>query len=186
VTQAEYARQRGVSRQAINDLVVRGILRLHDGKIDVAEADAACQQFLDPAKSQILTALPAQPVQPDAEESLEPPEGASDGEAISYHAARTMREKFNALSAQAEYLKLLDTLTSTAAVRDEIFSVMRTFRDNLALIGPRIAQRLASEGDPLRCQLLIDEQHEALLNELSRAFALDAAGGIGERAPASP
>jgi hypothetical protein len=41
MSQAEYARHRGVSRQAVNKAIVAGKIPLHDGKIDPAEADLA-------------------------------------------------------------------------------------------------------------------------------------------------
>lgn len=101
-----------------------------------------------------------------------------------YLAARAERERYGAERARIDLLERLGLLTSTAEVRDETFTVFRQLRDNLVLIGPRISQRLAAETDPLRIEQLINEQHRTVLNELSRALASDAAGGVGERAHA--
>ena len=41
ISQSEYARQRGVSRQYVSRLVKEGVIRLKNGKVDPAQADAA-------------------------------------------------------------------------------------------------------------------------------------------------
>ena len=41
VSQAEYARQRGVSRQYVGQMVAKGILKLTGSKVDTDQADAA-------------------------------------------------------------------------------------------------------------------------------------------------
>ena len=50
ITQAEWARRHGFSRQYVSRLVVRGAVRLVDGKIDPAQADAALAALRQPAK----------------------------------------------------------------------------------------------------------------------------------------
>ena len=41
ISQSEYARRRGVSRQYVSRLVKEGVIRLKNGKVDPAQADAA-------------------------------------------------------------------------------------------------------------------------------------------------
>ena len=50
ITQAEWARRHGFSRQYVSKLVSRGVVRLVDGKIDPAQADAALAALRQPAK----------------------------------------------------------------------------------------------------------------------------------------
>lgn len=50
ISQSDYARQRGFSRQYVNKLVRSGIIRLVDGKIDLAQADAALDAVREPAR----------------------------------------------------------------------------------------------------------------------------------------
>jgi hypothetical protein len=51
ITQAEWARGCGFSRQYVSRLVKRGLVRLVDGKVDPAAADAALAAMRDPARS---------------------------------------------------------------------------------------------------------------------------------------
>src|SRR3990172_4230588 len=48
LTQAEFARQRGVSRQRISQLVSSGVVKLVKGKVNVLQADAAIAASRDP------------------------------------------------------------------------------------------------------------------------------------------
>ena len=47
-TQAEYARQRGISRQRVNQLVSEGVVKLVKGLVDPLQADAAIAMSRDP------------------------------------------------------------------------------------------------------------------------------------------
>ena len=182
ISQAEYARLRNISRQAVHDLVARGIITLVDGKIEPAEADKQLLA-LDPEKSKALLSLASQlELQPPAEQPNESPQGDGGDPAVtSYHVARTIREKYAAATAKMEYLKLIGTLVAAAEVRENEFRIFRKLRDNLTAISDRLAPRLAAETDPVRVQHLIGEEIRKALNELSRALGVDAAGGAGER-----
>ncbi len=50
ISQSEYARRRGVSRQYVSRLVKEGVIRLKNGKVDPAQADAALAARRDPAR----------------------------------------------------------------------------------------------------------------------------------------
>lgn len=168
---------RGVSRQAINDLVVRGILALHDGRIDVAEADAACKVYLDPAKSQILNALTDLP----GTESTPEPDTPTDTQDVSFHTARTMREKFNALTAEAGYLKLLGTLTGAADQARVSARRYRALRDKLQSIPDRTCDILAAERDAGVVHDLLVKEIDQALYELSDDARAEFAAGTAER-----
>ena len=57
ISQSEYARQRGVSRQYVNRLVRQGVIALENGKIDPARADAALAARRDPARPERRKAI---------------------------------------------------------------------------------------------------------------------------------
>ena len=59
VSQAEYARQRGVSRQYVGQMVAKGIIGLSNRKVDTERADAALAALREPAR-------PERRVKPDA------------------------------------------------------------------------------------------------------------------------
>ncbi len=47
ITQTEWARRHGFSRQYVRRLVQKGVVRLTDGKVDSAQADAALAAIRD-------------------------------------------------------------------------------------------------------------------------------------------
>jgi len=52
VSQAEYARKRGVSRQYVGQMVAKGIIRLSNKKVDEDQADIALAAIRDPARAE--------------------------------------------------------------------------------------------------------------------------------------
>lgn len=52
VSQSEYARKSGFSRQYVSKMVKKGVVRLIDGKIDTAQADAVLEATREPARPQ--------------------------------------------------------------------------------------------------------------------------------------
>lgn len=52
ITQAEWARCRGFSRQYVTQLIKMGVVRLIDGKIDPDQADAALAAVREPARAE--------------------------------------------------------------------------------------------------------------------------------------
>ena len=50
ISQSEWARRQGFTRQYVNKLVARGIVQLVDGKVDDAQAEAALAAIREPAR----------------------------------------------------------------------------------------------------------------------------------------
>jgi hypothetical protein len=111
---------------------------------------------------------PGGPAEPDADEH-------------GYLAHRAKREEFQAKRAELDYHERVGTLVHAADVREQQFTIFREMRDNILAISTRIAPRLAAETDPLRIQVMLDDEHRKALNELARALAVDPAGGTAER-----
>lgn len=124
ITQADFARRHNVSRQAIHDLVNRGVIVLAGGLVDEAAALQAIAETRDPARvSKILISGPAPSMNATAIPPL--PEAAAapptDEEAISFHKAKTRRELAEAMRAelrlaieQSEYVELALVLRTWA------------------------------------------------------------------------
>lgn len=106
------------------------------------------------------------------------------GDEFGYHQARARREQFAARDAELSYLERVGTLVPAADVRAETFEMFRKVRDNMMLVPDRIANRVASETDPLQVHRLLVESMSGALSELSRAFAAESARGAGQRADA--
>lgn len=156
VSAAEYGRLRGVSRQAISGLIKRHILKLRDGKLDVAEADAACQN-LDPARSRIVEAL----------EEVRHADTADDA-TDSYQAARHTHAKYLALAAKAEYLKTIGALVDAEAVRKIAFTSSRQAMQSIMAIRHRIDPMLAGESDEAKRSAIWDTELRAICSEIAR------------------
>ena len=166
------ARELHVSRQAVHDLVKRGILQKDaDGKIDVEKAKlallnsvrpsgktaAALQDFAATAASQ-----PAPPsTAPLAQPLLTAPD--QDPEITNYHIAKTLRE---AAEAQIARLKL-DEMRGKFLVKDDferhLFNAGRMLRDTLTNCARRIGAEVSGLNTAEECEAVIDREHRAAL-----------------------
>ena len=155
VTQAEFARQQGVSKPYIHKLVKKGIITLRNGRIDSREALASMAKHADPS-----TAI--RDINASADNSLPLP--AKPGQGINYLDARTMREAFKAKLAKLEYEEKAGKLTDASKVKDDAFKAGRILRDELLGIPDRIADLLSAEDNPLTIKNLLLEELESALN----------------------
>lgn len=132
VRQAELARRLGVSRQAIGDLVGRGILAVEvDGLIDEAEARAAIAANVHPA-GKTATALPK-----DAPPNTDQP--ATPEKSISYHDAKTLRELTEAKRAALKLRQEMGDLAPRAEIERLLRSAILDAREYLRAEPPRLA-----------------------------------------------
>lgn len=148
VRQAELARRLGVSRQAIGDLVGRGILAVgEDGLIDEAEARAAIAANVHPT-GKTAAALPKD-VPPTPEAPTPPPT-----KAISYHDAKTLREYTEAQRAALKLRQEIGDLAPRAEVERLLHMAILDAREYLRAEPPRLAVLLDGLDRPGREQLL--------------------------------
>ncbi len=170
VKPAELARELGVSRQAIQDLIGRGILSKDgDGLIDAEMAKIALANRVRPSGKTAAAVmspppppagLPA-PVPPPAEHQVDP------AAATSYHVARTLRESEEARMAKIKRLQLEGSLTEVEPAVQATFTAFRQLRDACMPVGRRIAAKAATMTDAREIQLMVDEA----LREAFRTFA---------------
>ena len=155
ISQAEFARQQGVSKPYINKLVKKGIIKLKNGKVDTKQALSSIKMNADPA-----TLLRSD----KQKESSNLPASPNGG--IDFVTARTMREAFRAKLTQLEYEEKSGKLTDAAKVKNDAFKAGRIVRDELLTIPDRLADVLAAEDDPRQVQQLLREELELILNRL--------------------
>ena len=183
----EYARHRGCAPNAVKKAeddgrIAAAVKRGADGAfigIDARLADELWARNTDPmeaAKNGKVSVPEGQ--LPLAEPNVDEAPARGGDDQHGYLASRASREHYQAERARLDLLERLGQVVSHETVRDETFSIFRRLRDSLFLVGPRISQKLAAETDPLRIEQAINDEHRTLLNELSRALALDAAGGV--------
>lgn len=154
VSQAEYARRKGVSRQAIHELVKRGVIPLADGKIDPAIADSKIGEHLDPGRAKTL----------GEGEDDEPRDGAPASAGMSeYQRAKIHRETFEGKLAELEYQKAAGAVLDRIGAERGVMEAARMLRDTVLNVPRRIAADAAAMTDArLIEQLMTTELRQAL------------------------
>ena len=171
ISQAEWARRHGFSRQYVSKLIASGVIRLVDGRIDPEMADralAARREPARPAKRDVLSSPASSTPPPRAPNTL----GAaaeftgSDLPTLLLR-ARTKSEvekgKLLELKAKVEAGKFVDVDEVNAAA----FNKARVVRDALLNIAARLAPLVAAESDERACFDLIDREIRQALEELA-------------------
>lgn len=143
VSQAEYARQKDVSRQYINKLVQAGRIPTDEKKrIDPDVADHVLAQDADPARR--LN-------DPDYEDAPTGQDDDLDNQTSyskkSYAEFRRVREAFLAKQAQLDYEERAKQLLKKAEVEREAFDVARQVRDRFLSLPQELAGTLVSMTD---------------------------------------
>lgn len=157
--QAALARELGVSRQAINDLVKRGVISVdRDNLIDVELARVAIINRVRPSgkTSDAVVNPPAPPAATAAPAD-------QDVAVTSFHVARTLRETAEARLAQIALAEKRREVIQTAAVRTVLDNAFVVTREAILNIPARIAAQLAAETDAGAIQSILHaELHRAL------------------------
>ncbi len=149
LTQAAYARHRGVSRPAVARAVREGrISTTPDGMIEHAVADIQWQANTRPRARATAPAAP-------------PP--VHGGEVITYQEARRRQAVADALMAERAELLQAGALIGVQAVRDALALDFATTREGMLQLPARLGPLLAAEADPAAVErVLRAEIHQAL------------------------
>ena len=164
LTQAQYAKAKGVSRQAVHKLVKSGVIPLtEDGLVDPVIADAKALHLLNPGRSKITGSM----IQPS------PVGGSVDPFAVpsSLNAAKLQREHYAGLREKLEYEKLLGGLLERETVEREMFEAARMLRDGVLNVAKRIAPQLAAMNDAGGVEQLLHAELRRVLDNFSRLAA---------------
>jgi phage terminase Nu1 subunit (DNA packaging protein) len=149
VSQAEYARHRGVSRQYISRLAKAGVLVVRGGKVDVAASDAV----LDDRPEKISEAATSGPVEAGAQTTT-------------YAQAKLADMLFRARLRKLEYETKSGKLIPTDEVKVVWFKQARQIRDKLLAMPAKLAPQLAALGEVRAVRELLDTEIEAILRGL--------------------
>ena len=175
MTQAAWARQHGFSRQYVTQLVRKGVIRLVDGKIDPAQADAALAAVREPARPQrrvqsreaATQSATATPTVPAGAATGSPHPGSGDLPTMLLKTrikSEVGRANLLELKSKVEAGKYVDA----DEVRAAAFNRGRAVRDNLLNIAGRLAAVTAAESDERKCFELIDAEIKAALEVLTK------------------
>lgn len=175
---AELARMLSVSRQAVGDLVKRGILSEDkEGLIDVELARVALANRVRPS-SKTAQALAqgagtglASPAAAPAGAGQQPSAGMTDEQAIgSYHVAKTLNETAQARMNQLRLQEMRGELIRVDAVTKSVSNAMAMARESLLQIPTRLASVISSESDPAVIHRLLDSEIRNALTDLAQGL----------------
>ena len=170
VSQAEYARQRGVSRQYVGQMVAKGVIPLRGRKVDPAEADAALAAVREPARSE-------RRAKPEPEPAPKPSLPATDLPALPQSGDLPTLLLKTRIKSEVEKAKLLEIKARVEAGKyvdaDEVkaaaFNKARVVRDALMNIPERLAAVLAAETDAARVHALLSAEIRSACEDLTGA-----------------
>jgi hypothetical protein len=166
VSQAEYARQRGVSRQYVGQMVAKGVIGLSNRKVDTAQADTALAALREPARPERRVKSDAAVHAPAALPPTTIPAATSDLPTLllkSRIKSEVERAKLLEIKARVEAGKYI----AAEDVKIAAFNRARVVRDALLNIPERLAAMLAAEADERRVHQILVTEIRAALEELT-------------------
>jgi hypothetical protein len=149
MTQAEYARHRGKSRQYISRLAKAGMLVMRDGKVDVAASDAVLDDRPEPVSERVVAA---------------PIDAASTG--TTFAQAKTADMVFRARLRKMEYDVRMGKLVEAELVKQRWSAIYRLIVDRILAWPNRLAPEVAALTDERQVRDVILREARALLNDL--------------------
>lgn len=167
VRQAQLARDLGVSRQSINELVKRGVIVADGaGLIDVGLARIALADRLHPsAKTAAAISAAPPPVAVPPPAAAESADDTSAEHVTSYHVAKTLREIAEARLAELKLAEQRGELVRVAEVESSLAAKVAALREGFLQMPARLAPIMAAETDQARC-------HDILQAELRQVLSL--------------
>lgn len=180
---AALARELGITRQSLGELIQRGIISADaDGLIDADLARHALRERVRPgAKSAIgAAAAPASRSRQPSARGHAADHGddpmPDDDTSASFQVARALRESEEARIAKIKRLQLEQTLIERQPATTAVYTAFRSLRDSLAPVGRRIAPRAAGMTDLIELQRLIDDEIRQALHTFATRTLASAAG----------
>jgi hypothetical protein len=188
LTQKEYARHRGWSKQYVNQLVKQGRIQLVNGRIDPATADAVLAGARDPSRGRRLQMPPEATPSPGARAQIG--QGSVAGAEGTFVKARTVREHFRAMREKMEFEAASGELVRRRDVEEAAYEIGVMFREHMTrtaeAIGLRVAARFALKEIEV-ISIMNDEISQALrrLHDAIQGNEWGFDGGLAQVRPAT-
>jgi hypothetical protein len=151
MTQAEYARHRGKSRQYISRLAKAGVLVMRD-KVDAPASDAVLDDRPEPVSDRVAAA---------------PIEAASTG--TTFAQAKTADMVFKARLRKMEYDQRMGKLMETDLFRQRIEAILVVIKETVMAWPNRVAPEVAPLTDERQVWDVLMREARVLLNDTHRA-----------------
>ncbi|WP_338482136.1 hypothetical protein [Wolbachia endosymbiont (group A) of Nomada hirtipes] len=152
ITQTEWAREIGVSKQYVCYLVKKGIVKLEDGLINREQANEAVAAIRDPS-------------QPPRRKNPENENTSNLSTMLLKTRIKNEMERGKLLEAKAR--AEIGELVAVEEVKRDAFNVARVVRNNLLNIPNRVSALLASLSDTEKIHMALTEEITNSLQELS-------------------
>jgi hypothetical protein len=167
LTQADYARHRGVSKPAVSKAVRAGRITLTaEGMIDATAADAQWAR-----NSRVRAGAGRSPstgaAAPPQEDGADAKPGTDD-----YWASRSRREAAEAELAEIALAEKNNEVIQVKAVDAAWAQAMAAVREHLTQISARVGSTIAAETDPIKVEQMLADEHHNALNLLAMPAAL--------------
>ena len=153
ISQAEFARRRGVSRATVYEYKAKGYLVMtDDGKVDVAASQARLVEHLDASRGGKRAAK-------------KPAAGSSNSK---FMQAKTEEMQARASRQQLELLEKAGTLVDREKVEKAAFTLARAAQEGLISIPDRLSSLLAAEDDAAVIHKMISDEVRSVANTLAK------------------
>lgn len=149
MSQAEYARHRGKSRQYISRLAKAGVLVMRGGKVDAAASDAVLDDRPEPVSERVVAAAA---------------EGAPSG--TTFAQAKTADMVFKAKLRKMEYDVRMGKLVEAELVKQRWSTIYRLIVDRILAWPNRLAPEVAALTDERQVREAILREARTLVNDL--------------------
>jgi len=170
MTQAEFGRHMGYkSRSRVTQLKDDGRLVFNaDGLIDVEASIIRIQETADPNRDDVRSRHEANR-EPAPQPEMEKAGKGKEGTSSLFQKARAEKEMYQALTAKADYEKMIGNLVSKDDMKAAVSDVVTTFRQGLENLPHRISAELVGKDiNEIRITLKQAIQHE--LANMERNF----------------
>jgi phage terminase Nu1 subunit (DNA packaging protein) len=154
ISQSEWARRQGFSKQYVSKLIKQGKIKLVDGMIDETIANSALAKQRDPSL----------PLQRKSSGIREQRDDIHDLIARTKLKNEIERGKILEARAKAE----IGELISAEKVRNAMFAKGRIIRDGMMNIPDRVSSLLATVNDAAKIHEILSKEIREVLEELSR------------------
>jgi hypothetical protein len=168
ITQAAYAKHRGVSEAAVSKAIKAGRISLIDGKIDPVAADAQW------ARNSRVRAGSGRPSPAGAAGGALPGPLSGEGDdpdarpgGDDYWNSRSRREAAEAELAEIELAERNGQVILVKAVEAVWAQALGSAREHLLQVRARLAPLLAAEADAFKIEQLLDAEHSQALQHLA-------------------
>lgn len=173
ISQAAYAKLKGVSPPYINKLVKQGKIPTVKGQIDPAKADAALERNRDPAHD-IQRKAPV----PESKNWSEPVRREQSPGSVSFLQARTAREQIKAKLDKLEYDRRTGKLIESEKVKELAENAFKNVRDRLLMLPRSLSAVLAACSKPSEAEKILTDaiynSLQGLSTDIFRGGDLDA------------